>query len=94
MHGWTLLVALLLTGPAMAQEPARSLAATCAQCHGTDGRSVAKSMPALAGMPREVLVARLREFRAGRRPGVMQHVARGYDDDQIELIAAYLASRR
>lgn len=95
MRALLLLPFAVMAWPVPAQEPARSLAASCAQCHGTDGRSVAKSMPSIAGMPREALVARMREFRSGKRAGsVMPRIARGYDDEQIELIAAYLAARR
>ena len=93
------LVAALYLAPSFtcAQDSmlARSLVATCAQCHGTEGRSVANEIPPIAGMSRDLIVARMREFRSGRRPAtVMQHVAKGYDDEQIELIAAYLARRR
>ena len=53
--------------PAQAQAPdplyVRSLAATCANCHGTEGRTVEGSaVPAIAGMPREYMLRQLRAF--------------------------------
>ncbi len=85
---------------AQAQTPpapnARALAATCAACHGTDGKAIAGSgMVALAGLPKEQVVAQLRAFRDGSRPStVMQQIAKGYSDVQIDAVAAYFASVR
>jgi len=73
--------------------PARSLAATCAACHGTDGRAAeGQAMPGLAGLARERIAAELRAFREGSRPGtVMPQIAKGYSDPQIDALAAYFA---
>ncbi|MBI2770210.1 MAG: c-type cytochrome [Burkholderiales bacterium] len=75
---------------------ARSLAATCAGCHGTDGRAVAGSgIVALAGMPAAQITEQLRAFKAGTRPAtVMQQIAKGYSDAQIAQLAAYFASQK
>ena len=83
-------------GPVFAQEnPAgRGLAATCWACHGPDGRSVTRDVASLAGMPREQIVTQVRAFRDGSRPStVMQQIARGYSEQQIELIADYFSRR-
>ncbi|HSV84622.1 MAG TPA: c-type cytochrome [Ramlibacter sp.] len=74
----------------------RSLAATCANCHGTDGRAAAGStMPALAGMSRDQLVTQLKAFRDGSRPStIMGQLAKGYSDAQIEQLAGYFAARK
>lgn len=74
----------------------RALAANCAHCHGTDGRAVeGESTARLAGVPREQLRRQLLDFRSGARPStVMQQIARGYTDAQIESLAAYFASVR
>jgi NADPH-dependent 2,4-dienoyl-CoA reductase/sulfur reductase-like enzyme len=60
----------------------RSLAATCAHCHGTDGRSVEGSgVPGLAGMPGPYLVDQMKAFKTGARPSsVMQQLAKGYSE--------------
>ena len=73
---------------------ARSLAATCASCHGTDGRSVTQEVASLAGLPKDYLVAQMKAFRDGARAAtVMPQIAKGYSDAQIELVADYLSRR-
>ena len=73
---------------------ARGLAATCASCHGTDGRSVTKEVASLAGLPKDYLVAQMKAFRDSARPAtVMPQIAKGYSDAQIELVADYLSRR-
>jgi cytochrome subunit of sulfide dehydrogenase len=71
----------------------RDIAANCANCHGTDGRSRA-AVPSLAGQDAAVIVQRMKEFRDGRRAAtVMQQLAKGYTDAQIEAAAAYFAAQ-
>jgi len=82
--------------PAHAQESpaARSLAATCASCHGTDGRSATQEPVSLAGLPKEQVARAMRAFRDGSRPStIMQQLARGYSDEQIDLVADYFSRR-
>jgi cytochrome c553 len=89
-------LAAFATAPARAQDSlqARSLAATCANCHGTDGRATG-AMPVLAGMPAERMLATLADFRSGTRPTtVMQQIVKGYDDQQLKTVAAYFAARQ
>ena len=94
---WTGLALLCAWGAVQAQSaqttPTRSLAATCAACHGTDGRAAeGQAMPGLAGLARERIAAELRAFREGNRPGtVMPQIAKGYSDQQIDALAAYFA---
>ncbi|GMV56199.1 MAG: hypothetical protein AMXMBFR6_20040 [Betaproteobacteria bacterium] len=72
----------------------RNLAATCANCHGTDGRSVG-GIDSLAGQPKDTLVRKMTEFRNGSRPTTIMHqIAKGYTEQQIDLIAAYFAARQ
>jgi cytochrome c553 len=74
---------------------ARGLAATCANCHGTEGRAASRDIPGLAGMPREKVVAAMKAFRSGARPATVMHqLARGYTDAQIDRVAEYFASRK
>ena len=65
----------------------RSWAAGCANCHGTNG--VAQpGMVSLAGVPKDQLVNTLLDFKAGRKPAtIMQQLAKGYTDQQLELLA-------
>src|SRR6266850_1063337 len=94
----------LLIGAALAAAPlaataqdspaARSLAATCAACHGTDGRSATKEVIGLAGLPKDHIVSQMKAFRDGTRPATIMHqIAKGYSDQQIELMADYFSRR-
>lgn len=73
-----------------------ALAATCAACHGTDGRAPAGSaMPSLAGRPAPWLVEQMLAFKKGERPATVMHqIARGYSEAQIAQIAAFFAAQQ
>lgn len=94
------LALLPLAWPASAQDAKalqlKSLAATCANCHGTMGRAIdGAAVPGLAGMPAIYLVEQLKAFKAGTRPATVMHqLAKGYSDVQIEQVAAYFAAQR
>ncbi len=99
-HPWSRLVVAValvaVTTPALPADAnlGRDVAANCANCHGTDGRSRG-IIPALAGKDRATLVRQLTEFRDGKRPStVMQQLAKGYSDAQIEAAAAYFAAQK
>ncbi len=84
-----------LVALAQANDVARSLAATCANCHGTDGRSATKEVIPLAGLPKSYLVDQMKAFKDGKRPATIMHqLAKGYTDAQIELIADYFAAQK
>ena len=88
---------LLIVGQcAVAQrvESGRDVAATCASCHGTGGASIG-GIESLAGRPKEELLARMREFKSGALGGtVMPQLAKGYTDEQIEVVCAWFAAQR
>ena len=73
----------------------RSLAATCGQCHGTDGHAIdAAALPGLAGLPASYLVEQMSSFKSGTRPATVMHqIARGYSDAQIDQLARYFAAQ-
>lgn len=85
--------------PALAQDASalyvRSVAATCANCHGTDGRTTPGSaVPAIAGMPKAYMLEQLRAFRDGRRQATVMHqLAKGYTEQQLDQIAGYFAAQ-
>jgi cytochrome subunit of sulfide dehydrogenase len=95
-----LLGAVLLLGqvPSLAQTAqtlnTKALAATCANCHGTNGNAVpGEAMVRLAGLPKEHIVTQLQAFRDGKRPATVMHqLTKGYTNAQIEAIAAYFSS--
>lgn len=90
-----LALAATVAVPAAAQDQAtyaRSLAATCFTCHGVDGRSVDSVPPSIAGQNKDYMLQALKEFKANKRPATVMHQqARGYSDEQLELIAGYFA---
>ena len=87
---------LLLAAPwALAQDAnlARSLAATCANCHGTNGQARGDMKP-LAGVSAEKIVAMLADFKSGAQPATIMHqISKGYSDEQIKLMAAFFAAQ-
>jgi cytochrome c553 len=72
----------------------RALAATCAACHGTEGRALrGDAVPPLAGLPPDYFLRQMRGFRDGSIAAtVMTQIARGYSDDQFEALAEYFAA--
>ena len=90
------LAAMALPAQAQAPDPqlARNLAAACANCHGTAGRS-AGGIASLAGQPKPDLVRKMQDYKAGRAAGtVMPQLAKGYSDEQIDLIAGWFAGQK
>lgn len=73
---------------------ARVLAATCAACHGTDGKSHS-AMPGLAGLPAPYLVQQMQDFKSGKRDATVMHQhARGYTDEEIQRMANLFAATK
>lgn len=72
----------------------KSLAATCANCHGTAGQAVAGSANvSLAGLDKDYLATQMKAFKSGARPATVMHqLAKGYSDAQIDSMAAYFAA--
>lgn len=91
-------LAVAASGPLAAQgtgaDTARNIAASCTGCHGTGGVS-AGTVVSLAGQPKDDLVAKMQEFKAGKRSGtIMPQLAKGYTDEQIDLAAGWFAAQR
>lgn len=71
------------------------LAASCTNCHGTNGVTVGGALPSLAGQSKEALVASMLAFKNGTRPATIMHqLSKGYTDEQINLMAAYFAAQK
>jgi cytochrome subunit of sulfide dehydrogenase len=92
--------AITAAGTAHAQTAAelntRALAATCASCHGTDGKAVpGEAMVPLVGLPPGHIAAQMKAFRDGTRPATVMHqIAKGYTPEQVDAIAAYFANKK
>ncbi len=74
----------------------RSLAATCANCHGTDGKGVVDGgMPLINNLTSEQMLTQLKAFKSGTREGtIMPQLAKGYSDEQLETIAIQLGKKQ
>ena len=73
----------------------RGLAATCANCHGTDGKGVVDGgMPLINNLTSEQMLTQLKAFKSGAREGtIMPQLAKGYSDEQLEIIANQLGKK-
>jgi sulfide dehydrogenase cytochrome subunit len=92
-----LALALCMTSTAsLAQDAnlARNLAATCANCHGTNGNARG-DMKSLAGVSADKIVAALNDYKNGNQPATIMHqISKGYTDAQVQLIAAFFAAQK
>ena len=91
------LALLLPIAQASAQADARqvrSWAASCSNCHGTNG--VAQpGMDSLAGVKADESLKKLLDFKNGRKPATIMHqLAKGYSDEQLQAIAGYFAAQK
>lgn len=91
----TLLVVLLVfSSPVYSAGVSQSamLANSCAACHGTDGKSPG-SIPSIAGKSEKFITDTLKGFRDGSlKSTVMGRHAKGYSDEEIQLIAEFFSS--
>jgi cytochrome subunit of sulfide dehydrogenase len=73
----------------------KSLAATCANCHGTAGRTAEGSaVPGLAGTSKAYFTAQMAAFKSGARSATVMHqIAKGFTDAQIDALANYFAAQ-
>lgn len=98
MRGLTTALAaatVLIAGPTAAQSTRdiTVLAASCANCHGTDGRSTGV-IPSLAGRPESVLRAQLRAYKSDTPPPattIMNRLAKGYNEADLDALARHFS---
>lgn len=70
----------------------RSMAASCAGCHGTHGIAE-QGMKSLAGVPKEDTLKKMLDYKSGKAPATLMHqLSKGYSDEQIEQLASYFAA--
>ena len=71
----------------------RTLAASCAGCHGTNGNAL-KGNAVLAGMDGAYFTAQMLAFKDGSRPATVMHRhAKGLNADEINLLADYFSKQ-
>ena len=77
---------------ASAEPPAG--AASCSGCHPAS-TGVTTPVPRLIGLDQAAIVRAMQEFRSGQRAGtVMDRIAKGFTDEEIQAIAAWYATQR
>jgi cytochrome c553 len=70
----------------------RSMAASCAGCHGTSGIAQ-QGMESLAGQPKEDLLKKMLDFKKDKKPATLMHqLSKGFTDEQLEQLAGYFAA--
>ncbi|MDD2744398.1 MAG: cytochrome C [Rhodocyclaceae bacterium] len=89
---------LAFASTAQAADPnlGRNLAATCANCHGTNGHAVkGAGMDSLAGANKAKMLQKLADYRSGDKPATVMHqITKGYSEAQLDLIATYYAAQK
>lgn len=83
-----------LSGSANAGASGAMLGNTCAGCHGTHGVS-AGAAPSLKGLPVDYLKQAMHDFKSDKRPAtIMNRIAKGYSDADIDAMAAYFGGMK
>ncbi len=97
---WVLLCMIFTTWTALAHATDRAIprgtavAHTCVICHGPQGQSTG-AIPSLRGMSAQQLRTTMFAYRTGERTGtVMNRLARGLADEDIEAVAQYFSTLR
>ena len=69
-------------------------AVSCSGCHPSSAQ-VASPIPRLAGRDKAELAKAMLDFRSGARAGtVMDRIAKGFTDDEIQALAAWYAAQQ
>jgi cytochrome c553 len=85
---------LLIVSAAVARAEPPVGAVSCSGCHPTSAR-VTSPVLRLNGLAPDAIVRALKEFRSGQRVGtVMDRIAKGFTDEEIQAIAAWYATQR
>lgn len=89
------LVAVAAETLSASKQTARGLAANCAQCHGTNGKSAGGAVPGLAGVDASYFTTQMQQFREGKRPATIMHqIAKGYTEQEVALMAEYFSQQK
>ena len=87
------MAAMLASSVAMAAPPPG--ASSCSGCHAMNGEASSAVMPSITGREASETFAMMTAFRDGTRPAtVMNRIAKGFSDDELRAIAAWLATQK
>ena len=86
-------IALIAAATVASAEPPAG-AVSCSGCHPSSAR-VSSPVLRLNGLDRAAIVRAMQDFRSGQRTGtVMDRIAKGFTDEEIQAIAAWYATQR
>ena len=86
-------IASIAAATAASAEPPPG-AAACTGCHPSSTR-ITSPVARLTGMDRAAIVRAMQEFRSGTRTGtVMDRIAKGFTDDEVQAIANWYATQK
>lgn len=81
------------SGAAFAAEPPVG-ASSCSGCHAS-GAAAETPVPKINGRKADEIMTAMAAFRDGSKPStVMGRIAKGYTDDELKPIAAWLAAQK
>lgn len=67
----------------------------CMSCHGPNGASLGLATPTLASLNPATFINAMEEFRDDERPStVMKYIAKGYTDEDYQVMANYFAKQQ
>jgi cytochrome c553 len=97
MHATRVLVVLAMTfvfiGLAAAAE-APAGASSCSGCHAANPRA-GTPVPPLTGRPAADIANQMIAFKTGKQAGtIMDRIAKGFSDEEIQAIAAWYAGQK
>ncbi len=101
LNKFALLLSLAAVGIAAVQvaqaapdpQEGKAISGQCAACHGSDGISIAATIPNLAGQHYEYLLEQLEAFKDGvRKNPIMDNFALPLSKQEMEDLSAYFAS--
>lgn len=71
----------------------RTLATSCAACHGPQGNSLGGT-PTLAALNQDYFIERMQGFKNGSVPATVMHQhAKGLSNEEIQALASYFAAQ-
>ena len=68
------------------------LSLSCANCHGTDGKSTT-AIPTIAGLDNNYMYQTLLDYKSGKRVDshMMQKHTKGFTDEELEQLSYYFS---
>lgn len=91
----SILIASTVSTSVASDDLAKTKAAACFGCHGTNGISMIPIYPNLAGQKELYLVKRLKDFKSGKASDpTMDGISQMMSDDDIKIVAKYFANMK